>query len=134
MKAAAAAVLVLAALSGVALADEAKTGQPVILSPTDGAIVSNPVTVEFKMSEPETANMAGAAHGAHLHLVIDAPLPGEGSRIPMDQRHHHLMHGETATTLTLPPGRHTVQLIEGSMGHTVPAGAAHSELVTFEVK
>jgi hypothetical protein len=77
--------------------------------------------------------MAGMAHG-HLHLIIDAPLPAAGARIPMDKKHLHLMHGETSKTFALPPGQHTIQLIAGSAGHAVPKDAAHSDPVTFTVK
>ncbi len=77
--------------------------------------------------------MAGMAHG-HLHLIIDAPLPSAGARIPMDAKHLHLMHGETSKTIQLSPGQHTIQLIAGSAGHTVRQNAAHSEPVTFTVK
>ena len=38
----------------------------------------------------------------------------------MDARHIHLHHGETATPLSLPPGRHTLQLIEGLTFLVVP--------------
>ncbi len=133
MKTAVALMLLGLALAPAA-AEEASIARPVILSPAEGATVASPVTVTFRLAGPGSSGMAGMAHGAHLHLIVDAPLPPEGSNIPVDARHIHLMHGETATTLTLLPGRHTIQLIEGSMGHVVSAGAPHSDQVTFEVK
>jgi hypothetical protein len=33
-------------------------------------------------------------HGAHLHLIVDSPLPKTGMMVPMDENHIHLMHGE----------------------------------------
>lgn len=36
-------------------------------------------------------------YGVHLHLVVDLPLPMSGMTVPMDEKHIHLMHGETKT-------------------------------------
>jgi hypothetical protein len=134
MRTAAALILLGLALAPVAAAQTAQTARPAILSPTEGATVASPVTVTVKPADAGSPGMAGMGPGAHLHLLVDSPLPTAGSTVPMDARHIHLHHGETATTLSLPPGRHTLQLIEGTMGHTVAAGAPHSDLVTFEVK
>jgi hypothetical protein len=79
-------------------------------------------------------DMPGMTRGGHLHLIVDARLPRPGAQIPMDSHHIHLMHGETSKTLKLAPGKHTLQLIAGSAGHTVPADAPHSDPVSFEVR
>ena len=105
---------------------------PVIVQPADGATVTSPVTVEIGMNAGSMH--AGMMPGAHLHLIIDSPLPAAGTTIPMDAKHIHLMHGESTKTLTLSPGTHTLQLIEGTMGHQVTADALHSDKVTIEVK
>ena len=47
-------------------------------------------------------------HGAHLHLIVDSPLPKEGTTVPMDEKHIHLMNSEQTTVLNLAPGRHTL--------------------------
>jgi hypothetical protein len=125
-------------LFGVALApavaEDVKIVRPVILSPAQGATVASPVTVTFKHVESRSSGMADITHSTHLHLIVDGPLPRAGSMIPIDTHHIHLMHGETSTVLALPPGRHTIQLIEGNGGHVVPADAPHSGQVTFQVK
>ncbi len=54
--------------------------------------------------------------------------------IPMDSHHIHLMHGETQKTIALSAGKHTIQLIEGSVSHVAAADAPHSDPVTFNVK
>ena len=116
-----------------AMADAMTDGEaPAILAPAPGATVASPVTVTIKPGG--MAAMPGMAQGAHLHLIVDAPLPAAGTTIPMDAHHIHLMHGETGTTLTLAPGPHTIQLIEGGMSHGVAADAPHSDPVTFAVK
>jgi hypothetical protein len=103
----------------------------VILSPKEGETVSSPVTVSV---QPPQAGKPHMMNGSHVHVVIDSPLPAPGSRVPADANHIHLMHGQTSTTVTLAPGQHTVQIVEGSMGHEVPADAPHSDKVTFQVK
>jgi hypothetical protein len=125
--------------SGAAMAEAAQGGPPAILQPANGATVDNPVTILIRAGSGAAAAMAAMpgmvmAHGAHYHLIIDAPLPATGTAIPMDAHHLHLMRGESQKTLTLAPGRHTLQLIEGSMSHRVAANAPHSDLVTFQVK
>jgi len=123
-------------LAGIAMAQSTTGGVPIILSPKNGDTVAGPVTIRVGTSEgsPTVANRLADQHGAHLHLVIDAPLPEAGKMIPMDSHHIHLMHGETQKTILLSAGRHTIQLIEGSASHVAAVDAPHSDLVTFTVK
>ncbi len=134
------------------LARAALPDEPVILSPEAGATVGSPVTIvvssgvkgvvpgdagggmDRAMGGAAMGAMPGMPHGAHLHLLIDVPLPAAGTAIPMDARHIHLMHGETRTTIRLPAGTHTIQLIMGSVSHVVAADAPRSAPVTFRVK
>src|SRR5262249_51130328 len=73
-------------------------------------------------------------HGAHLHLIVDAPLPETGVMVPMDENHIHLMHGETKTMLKLAPGNHTLQLIVGGADHVIRAHAPRSKMITITVQ
>jgi copper(I)-binding protein len=124
-------------------------GGPVILSPGNGDTVSSPVIVIFDtktassamhqmsgMAPAASGHMHGAAAegGGHLHLIVDSPLPKAGARVPVDDRHIHLMDGETKATLTLPPGKHTLQLIRGGMDHKIPQQAEQSARVTITVQ
>jgi hypothetical protein len=103
-------------------------GAPIIMSPTDGAVVGSPVTIIVgfetsgmmhdedtkhatnvapkqmgQMGQKEQTGHMGEMHGdeqhhdAHLHVIIDSPLPKSGMMVPMDEKHIHLMHGETKT-------------------------------------
>ena len=142
-----------------ALAHDEFESVPVILSPTDGAVVRNPITiiVEFKGAsgvmhdedtKPETKQMGqmdqkeqmsqmhsdAQHHGSHLHLVVDLPLPMSGTTVPMDEKHIHLMHGETKTVLSLAPGKHALQLIVGGEDHVIRAHAPHSKMITITVQ
>jgi hypothetical protein len=147
----------------LALAHDESEGAPVILSPADGAVVKSPVTliVGFKnspgamhdehtkpatndpmkqMGQMEQMGQMGDMHGdeqhngAHLHLIVDSPLPETGTTVPMDEKHIHLMHGETKAVLNLAPGKHTLQLIMGGEDHVIRAHAPRSNLITITVQ
>ena len=133
-----------------ALAHDESDGVPVILLPADGAVVRSPVTmiVEFKGpsgamhdedTKPATKQMGemhsdAQHHGAHLHLVVNSPFPAPGMTVPMDEKHIHLMHGETKMVLSLAPGKHTLQLIVGGEDHVIRAHAPHSKMITITVQ
>ena len=147
------------------LAHDESEGAPVILSPTDGAVVRSPVTImvgvkasgtmhdeDTKAATNDASKQMGQRdqkeqmgqmgemhgdeqhHGAHLHLIVDSPLPKSGVMVPMDEKHIHLMHGETKTVVTLAPGKHTLQLIVGGEDHVIRAQAPHSKLITITVQ
>jgi hypothetical protein len=151
-------------LTTLTLADDESGGAPVILSPMDGAVVRSPVTVIVgqasdamydedtkpatndapkqmgPMNQKEQLGQMGEMHGdeqhhgAHLHLIVDSPLPKTGVTVPMDEKHIHLMHGETKVVLNLAPGKHTLQLIVGGEDHVIGAQAPHSKLITITVQ
>jgi hypothetical protein len=123
-------------LAGVAMAQSATGGVPTILEPKNGETVTSPVTIRVGRSDGSVtgADRSADSHGAHLHMIIDAPLPVAGKMIPMDSHHIHLMHGETQKTIPLAVGKHTIQLIEGSASHVAAADALRSDPVTFTVK
>ncbi len=124
--------MMLALAMGTANAHDMHGGiMPMITAPLDGATVSAPVTVSVEVMGMQDM---GAQHHAHLHLLIDSPLPAAGTMIPMDDKHIHLMHGEQKASIRLAPGKHTIQAIIGGDNHTVPENAEHSELITVFVK
>jgi hypothetical protein len=53
----------------------------------------------------------------HHHLIVDAPLPPMDQPVPNDPQHIHLGGGQTEIELTLPPGRHTLQLLLADKDH-----------------
>jgi hypothetical protein len=89
-----------------------------ILSPTDGAVVPLTLTVRFGIAGM-TIVRAGvdAPNSGHHHLLIDAPLPPFDEPIPSDENHLHFGAGQTEATITLTPGRHTLQLLLGDGEH-----------------
>jgi hypothetical protein len=53
----------------------------------------------------------------HHHLIIDRPSPRLDEPIPNDFNHLHFGTGQTEAQVTLPLGRHTLQLILGDEEH-----------------
>ena len=52
------------------------------------------------------------ANTGHHHLLIDTAPPGDlDAALPNDDQHRSFPDGATQTDLTLPPGRHTLQLV-----------------------
>src|SRR5688500_15456757 len=84
-----------------------------LIAPADGARVTAPFVVRFGLTGMGVAP-AGiqVEHTGHHHLLIDVPvLPPDGQPVPNDAQHLHFGKGQTETTLSLPPGSHTLQLI-----------------------
>ena len=106
-----------------------------IISPADGATVSSPVTVRFGLSGMGVAPAGVAAPDTgHHHLIIDAEAPPAGAPIPNDEHHKHFGGGQTETTLSLPPGRHTLQLELGDKDHVPFDPPLLSERITITVE
>jgi hypothetical protein len=70
----------------------------------------------------------------HHHLIVDAPLPPENAAIPADAKHLHFGGGQTETTLDLPPGEHTLQLVLGDHLHVPHRPPVVSSRITIRVK
>src|SRR5690606_4868321 len=127
------ALLATGALS-VALAQITRTPAPAnakvyIISPKGGATVSGPGSVKFGLEGMGVAP-AGIAfdNSGHHHLLIDLEeLPPLNAPIPTDNQHVHFGMGQTQTTIELPPGKHTLQLLLGDHMH-VP----HNPVITSD--
>ncbi|MBL8299308.1 MAG: DUF4399 domain-containing protein [Rhodanobacteraceae bacterium] len=106
------------------------------ISPTDGATVEKTFTVRFGLKGMGVAP-AGvtAAKTGHHHLLIDvAALPAMDQPLPNDDRHKHFGGGQTETVLTLPPGKHTLQLVLGDALHIPFDPPILSPKITLTVK
>ncbi len=107
-----------------------------IIEPADGAMVMNPVRVVFGLKGMGVAP-AGTDRPdtGHHHLLIDTGLPADlNVPIPNDDQHKHFGGGQTETTLTLTPGRHTLQLLLGDNLHVPFDPPIASSVVTIEVQ
>jgi hypothetical protein len=87
-------------------------------SPANGAYVPTTFTVRFGLTNMGIAP-AGVekANSGHHHLLIDAELPPFDQPIPNDPTHLHFGAGQTEATVTLTPGKHTLQLLFGDANH-----------------
>ncbi|MDX1457896.1 MAG: DUF4399 domain-containing protein [Marinobacter sp.] len=132
-------VLTLSTLLAVPLAGYAapapEGAEARILSPQDGATVSSPFVVTFGLSGMGVAP-AGVEkeNTGHHHLLVDVDaLPPAGQPIPSDDHHRHFGGGQTETTLDLPPGEHTLQLILGDHMHAPHTPPVKSDKITIVV-
>ena len=120
-----AAVLALVALtaSSYAQAQFPKTASPAgakvyFIEPADGATVKGPVKVVMGL-----AGMGVAPAGVdspdtgHHHVLVDVEKLDNNVPIPMNDQHRHFGRGQTETMLTLPEGKHTLQLVLGDRNH-----------------
>jgi hypothetical protein len=105
-----------------------------IVSPENGAYVPTTFTVRFGLEKMGVAP-AGVdkANSGHHHLLIDAPLPPLNQPIPNDENHLHFGGGQTETTITLPKGRHTLQLLLGDALHVPHEPPVYSNQIVIYV-
>ncbi|MDX1565205.1 MAG: DUF4399 domain-containing protein [Phycisphaeraceae bacterium] len=107
-----------------------------IISPADGATVGKTFTVRFGLKgmgvAPAGINMANTGHH---HLLIDMDkLPPMDKPLPASDNLKHFGGGQTETTLTLEPGKHTLQLIVGNYLHVPHIKPVMSKKITITVK
>ena len=108
-----------------------------IIAPADGAKVKNPVVVRFGLKGMGVAP-AGIQmeNTGHHHLFVDTDLPTDLTKpIPaVDNKIIHFGKGQTETTLTLSPGKHTLQLLLGDYLHIPNATPVESKRITITVE
>jgi hypothetical protein len=72
----------------------------------------------------------------HHHLLIDAATLTEDQMkepLSMDDSHKHFGGGQTEAMVTLPEGKHTLQLLLGDWTHIPHVPPVMSELITITV-
>jgi Domain of unknown function (DUF4399) len=103
----------------------------------DGDTVKSPFKIQFGLSGMGVAP-AGVEkpNTGHHHVLVDATLTPEQAKepIPVDEHHLHFGGGQTETTVTLAPGRHTLQLALGDWSHVPFNPPIVSPVITVEVK
>jgi len=136
-----AAALALLCAAGETTAQELRRAMPegasvYIISPRNGAEVRNPVRVRMGLTEGGIAPEGVVKqYTGHHHLFIDGGLPEEmGRELPPTGR--HVMHfglGQTEAKVTLPPGRHTLQLVLADENHVPHSPPLVSPKITVYV-
>jgi hypothetical protein len=99
----------------------------------DGHEVTSPFLVQFGLTGMGVAP-AGVdkPNTGHHHLLIDAALSGDELKRPivMDDKHRHFGNGQTEAMITLPPGKHTLQLVLGDWSHIPHVPPVMSNVIT----
>ena len=106
-----------------------------IISPKDGATVSSPFVVQFGLKGMGVAP-AGVKfeNTGHHHLLIDSDPPTDiNAPLTADDRLIHFGKGQTQATVTLPPGKHTLQLLLGDQDHRAHDPPVFSRKITITV-
>lgn len=90
-----------------------------IIAPSEGQTVPQAFTVKFGLSGMGVAPAGFDKDGTgHHHLLIDIDeLPSLTEPLPATAQIKHFGGGQTETTLSLPPGKHTLQLVLGNYTH-----------------
>ena len=104
----------------------------------DGDTVNSPFLVQFGLSGMGVAP-AGVEkpNTGHHHLLIDATALTEEQMkepIPLDDHHKHFGGGQTETMVTLPEGKHSLQLVLADWTHIPHAPPVMSEPITITVR
>ena len=102
--------------------------------PRDGDRIYPTSTIRFGLRNMGVAP-AGVAkpNTGHHHLLVDTEPPSFGEPIPADLNHIHLGGGQTEYKLTLPNGRHTLQLLLADENHVPHDPPVISERITVIV-
>lgn len=103
----------------------------------DGDTVKNPVHIVFGLSGMGVAPAGTEADNTgHHHLLINATLEGEAlnEAIGKDAQHVHFGGGQTETTMDLPTGAVTLQLVLGDWSHIPHDKPVMSERITVTVE
>jgi hypothetical protein len=106
------------------------------ISPKDGETVHGPVTIKFGLKGMGVAP-AGIKfdNTGHHHLLVDTDIADikMTEPLPATDKIKHFGKGQTETVLTLPPGKHTLQLLFADYLHTPMNPPLSSKKITITV-
>jgi hypothetical protein len=107
------------------------------ISPQNGATVHGPVTIRFGLKGMGVAP-AGVKfeNTGHHHLIVDTDFSELklGAPLPATDKILHFGKGLTETTLTLPPGKHTLELVFADYLHMSFDPPLHSKKISITVE
>ncbi|MRK21018.1 DUF4399 domain-containing protein [Pseudomonas sp. JG-B] len=106
------------------------------IEPADGATVGQTFTVKFGLQGMGVAPAGvDAPATGHHHLLIDLDqAPAMDMPLPMTDNVRHFGKGQTETQVTLPPGKHSLQLLVGDKNHVPLDPPVIAEKITVIVK
>ena len=128
------------ALAAMALAQDRMAApaaaEVYFISPQNGAIVHGPVTVRFGLKGMGVAP-AGVKfdNTGHHHLLIDTDISelNLDAPLPVTDKILHFGKGQTEASLTLPAGKHTLELVFADYAHMPFNPPLHSQKITITV-
>jgi len=133
--------LLLGASLMVSAADLPRTASPAgaevyIISPQNGETVQSPVKVQFGLRGMGVAPAGvDVPDTGHHHLLIDVKdQPDMNQPLPVTDNIRHFGKGQTEADITLPPGRHTLQLLMGDKSHIPLNPSVESRAITINVR
>ena len=102
--------------------------------PTDHSYISPNPVIRFGLIGMGVAP-AGVekANTGHHHLLVDTELPPMDQPIASDFNHLHFGAGQTEAKITLPVGKHTLQLLLGDENHIPHNPPVYSEAISVTV-
>jgi len=107
------------------------------ITPNDGAKLHGPVIVRFGLKGMGIAP-AGVKfdNTGHHHLLVDTDLSELklDAPLPATDKILHFGKGQTETTLTLPPGKHTLELVFANYLHNSFDPPLHSKKISVTVE
>ena len=126
---------VMATAAGLESEAAPKGAKVFIVEPKDGATVDQTFTVKFGIEGMPLAPITEATpHAGHHHLLIDTEPGPPDQPIPSDYNNIHLGNGQTEVVVTLPKGRHTLQLLLGDHLHIPHNPPVMSPKITVNVR
>ena len=100
----------------------------------DGDELKSPLLIQFGLSGKGIAPAGiDVDNTGHHHLLINVDEVNYSMPIPSSKQHLHFGLGQTETKLSLPPGRHKLQLILGDKYHVPHDPPLVSEIVEINV-
>lgn len=102
--------------------------------PRNGDYVKPTTVVRFGLINMGVAPAGvSKANTGHHHLLIDAEPPAVDQPVPNDPNHLHFGAGQTEAQVTLPLGKHTLQLVLGDENHVPHDPPVMSDVITVTV-
>ena len=101
----------------------------------NGDEIPSKVTIRFGVEKMGVAPAGiDSPNTGHHHLLIDTKMPALDRPIPSDFNHLHFGAGQTEATVTLSPGKHTLQLLFADTDHVPHNPPVMSQPITVTVK
>jgi len=128
-------LLVPFAFAGTPRTPAPKDAKVYFINLKNGAKVKSPVTIQFGLKGMGIAP-AGMQkdNTGHHHLLIDTKLANYDVSIPSDDQRKHFGAGQTEVSLSLAPGKHTLQLVLADQNHIPHQPPVQSKVITIYVK